>query len=738
MRKKLIGSRSKNPKNLYNKQPNQQEVIHVIESIQSNKLELAKELSSKLVQQYPKLGIGWKLLGYSLSRLGDVNNALLAMSECIRITPKDPEAHINIGNIFKQLNRISDAKKSYEMAINLQPNNPIALNNIAVILNIMRNFKEAASSLREAIRLKSDYADAYNNLGIALNELGELGDAVSAYSEAIRIQPNNSSAFNNLGEAFAKLGSLAEAEICFKEAIRLNPLYAQAYSNYGVLLWNLERLSESQDSLLKAINITPNSAEAQNNLGVTLVASGKAREGVARFNKAIDLNPSYAEAYSNLGNALKDLGLQLDAVKAHREAIRLNPDLIKAHSNLLFCLNYMNLPSTSNMLSDAKYYGTIVSERAHPKFTSWQLNRDSTRLRVGFVSGDFRNHPVGFFIEGLLKNLNKSRLSLIGFPTTSKTDDLTSQIKSNFSEWISLIGKGDLDSAMIIKGANIDILIDLAGHTANNRLPIFAYKPAPIQASWLGYFATTGLPEMDYFIGDPWVSPKTIQTYFTEKIINLPQTWLCMSAPNYDVEVQSLPALKNGFITFGSFGNLAKMSDEVVKQWATILKEVPFSKLFLKSKQFFEDESIREIRNRFANFGISQDRLILEGSSTRREYFESYNRIDIVLDTYPYPGGTTSTESLWMGVPVLTLKGHSFLSSIGESIAQNTGRPDWIAKDVDDYVSKAIKFSSDLFYLSKTRDNLRAYVLRSPLFDTQEFSKNFEAMLWEMFNKHSY
>jgi predicted O-linked N-acetylglucosamine transferase (SPINDLY family) len=426
-----------------------------------------------------------------------------------------------------------------------------------------------------------------------------------------------------------------------------------------------------------------------------------------------------------------------EAESSYRESIRINPDYAALHSNLLFSLNYVESMPTQEALVEAKRYGSAVSSKAEPKFTSWQVNPNPIKLRIGFVSGDFSNHPVGFFVEGLLKNLDLTKFDLYAFPTKSKIDELTNRIKPMFDEWIPIFDKSDIESAKLIHQLGIHILIDLSGHSAYNRLPVFSYKPAPIQSSWLGYFATTGLPEMDYFLGDPYLTSENEKNHFTEKLWKLSETWLCLTPPSPPIPISDLPALKNGYVTYGCFGNLSKMNSGVIKQWATILQNTADSKLLLKSKQLADIQVVNDIRDRFTDHGINSDRLVLEGPSSRKEYLEAYNRIDIVLDTFPYPGGTTSCEALWMGVPVLTLKGDRFLSHLGESIAHNAGQADWIAEDSNAYVSKASVFASDAQMLATIRMTLRDRVLKSPLFDAQRFANNFGVALWGMWRQGS-
>ena len=290
----------------------------------------------------------------------------------------------------------------------------------------------------------------------------------------------------------------------------------------------------------------------------------------------------------------------------------------------------------------------------------------------------------------------------------------------------------DRDAASVIHQKGIHVLIDLSGHSRGNRLPVFSYKPAPVQVSWLGYFATTGLPEMDYFLGDPYMSPNLESNHFTEFVWKLSETWLCLKPPSFEFPVSVLPAISNGFVTFGSFANLSKMNDRVVKTWASVLHRIPTSKLFLKTNQFTDVVQIEAVQKLYEKYGIKADRLILDGPDSRSAYFEAYNKVDIVLDTFPYPGGTTSVDALWMGVPVLTVKGDRFLSHLGESIAINAGNRDWIAHDLNDYVEKAVNLTSDVELLANHRSSLREQVLNSPLFDTDCFANNFSDAVWGM------
>jgi predicted O-linked N-acetylglucosamine transferase (SPINDLY family) len=286
-----------------------------------------------------------------------------------------------------------------------------------------------------------------------------------------------------------------------------------------------------------------------------------------------------------------------------------------------------------------------------------------------------------------------------------------------------------------IRADGIDILIDLSGHTAYNRLPVFAWKPAPVQVSWLGYFATTGVAAIDYFVADPWTLPESEEINFTEKVWRLPETRLCFTPPDAAVAVSTLPALVNGYVTFGCFNNLSKMNDKVVAVWARVMEAVPGSRLFLKARQLTEASVRQSIAERFAAHGIDEGRLILEDYVPRENYLAAYQRVDLALDPFPYTGGTTTAEALWMAVPVLTLAGERFISRQGVGLLMNAGLSDWVASDPDDYVARALAHASDLPRLSALRGNLRAQVLASPVYDAARFAKHFETALRGMWQQ---
>ena len=684
-------------------EPSQQQLDDLLEYYQTKQYDDAEKLSVSITEEFPKHQFAWKVLAIVLKQNGRINESLIASQKSVQLDLHDAEARNNLGNTLKELGKLD----------------------------------ESEASLRQAIELKPDFAEAHNNLGVTLKAQGKLNEAEVSYRQAIVLKPNYAEAHSNLGVTLEAQGKLKESEASLRQAIALKPNYAEGHNNLGNILKEQGKLDESEASYRQAIVLKPDFAEAHNNLGVTLKAQGKLNEAEVSCRQAIKLKPDYAKAYNHLGVILQKLGRLNEAEASYRQAMKLKPDYAEAHSNLLFLYSGFMYES-SHYLKKAREYGQQIAKSVVSKYSTWLCVGNTKILRVGMVSGDLKNHPVGYFLEEFLNQLDEFDFELYAYTTQSNEDDLTLRIKPGFTRWKSLVGISDVDAADHIYNDGIHILIDLSGHTAQNRLPIFAWKPAPVQISWLGYFASTGVAEIDYILGDPYVTPTEEANHFSEKIWQLPESYICFTEPEVDIDVVSLPALDKKKVTFGCFNKIARITDPVVRVWSEILHAVPTAVLFLKDKNF-EVESIREsFYDRFKVNGIQKDRLILEGQSPRSKYLAAYNRVDIALSPFPYGGGTTSAEGLWMGVPVITMQGNHFLSHLGESIANNTGLSDWIAVDEEDYVAKAIAFSTDLEGLEKLRSRLRAQVLSRPLFDAERFANHFKNALrgmWKRFEE---
>jgi protein O-GlcNAc transferase len=689
----------------------------------------------KAVQLKPDFVLAHYNLGNALKELGQADAAVASYRKAVELKPDFAEAHNNLGTALKDQNQFDAALACYRRVLELKPGFAEAHNNLGVVLKDLNRLDDAVASYRKAVELKPDYAEAHNNLGAALQTLGQPDAALQSIRKAVEIDPDFAAAHSNLGNLLKELGQLDAALASCRKAIQLDPDNAGAHNNLGIVHKELGRLADAATSYRKAIEIKPDFAQAHNNLGSVLKDLVQFDEAVASYRKAVQLDPDFAEAYNNLGIVLKELGQLDDAMACYQRALELKPDFVEAQSNLLFTLNYTAHP-LAYCLEQAREYGRKAIQKVTARYTSWQCAEPPERLRVGMVSGDLHNHPVGYFLENLLADLDPARVELIAYPTDLLVDALTARIKPYFSVWKPLYGLNDEAAARLIHADGVHVLLDLSGHTGKNRLPVFAWKPAPVQASWLGYFATTGMAEMDYLLADETGVPEARRKDYTETIWYLPDTRLCFSAPEVDVPVAPLPAIKNGHITFGCFQNLTKAGDEVLAAWSKALGALPDARLRWQCKQFGDPEVIKQQALRLQQHGIDPARVTLHGSISRKAYLAAHAEVDLILDTFPYPGGTTTCEALWMGVPTVTLAGGTLLARQGASLLAAAGLNEWIANDEAEYIAKAVDLAHDQSKLATLREGLREQVRTSPLFDAKRFARHFEDALWGMWQSH--
>lgn len=721
------------------KSPSQHELNSLRQKINAGDFTGAEALASGLSKTYPKAVMVWKILSVAIAEQGKIRESIEPMKKVVLLDPKDAEAHRNLGTALKEIGNIALAETCFRKAISLNPHDPIALLSLTKIVNENRNTVEAEKLARKTIALQYDIADAHDQLGIALLAQKKCSEAENSFKQAIMLNPAMADAHNNLGITQNEQGQYAEAEASYRRAIALNPQFSNAYNNLGTNYLQQNYPAEAELTYRKALELEPLNISAMNNLGRLLHMQGYQEKANILLERAFSLNPDLPEVLNNLGNVYKELGDKDTALTFYRKAINLDVMATQAYSNLLLISGYHSKISPEQVQEDVKNYGRRVASIAKKKYITWpaqtSINTPDAKIRIGFVSGDLRKHAVMFFLEGLLRNIDKHKFELIAYPTQPQEDEVTARIKSHFIKWQPIFGKSDQSAADIIYQDAVHILFDLSGHTAHNRLPVFAYKPAPVQVTWLGYPATTGVTEIDYILTDSNLVPIGQEQQFVEQVLRFPEVSGCFTPLIDDIEVTELPSLHNGYITFGCLNNLIKMNDGVVAAWSQILHAVPNAKLFLQAHQLSEPSVLQKTYERYAAHGIAPERLILEGKTPRLEYFKSYNKIDIALDPFPCPGGTTTADTLWMSVPVLTIKGHDYWSRFGESIAYSVNQTEWVANDIREYIDKAVTFSADINYLVEMRKTLRAKVLASPLFDAPRFAKNFEHLISNMIKK---
>ena len=581
--------------------------------------------------------------------------------------------------------------------------------------------REAEQLYRQILAAAPGHADCRHLMGVLANQTGRGDQAVRLIGEAIALEGGVAAYHNNLGNALHGLGRLEEATGAYRRALALQPDYAGAHYNLASLLQSRGRSEEALPHFELALALWPDQADAHNNFGATLLELGRFTEAAARFGRALELEPGHTEARNNLGKACQELGRMAEAEAHYRQALALRPDYGEAHSNLLMTLTYRPEISDAALFTEHEEYGRHHARSAlsHPN-----PREPERRLRIGYVSGDLRHHVVGLFLEPLLAAHDPAALSVQCYSETRRPDAVTQRLKALCEGWRETAGLDDTALAARIRADGIDILVDLAGHSAFNRLPVFGRKPAPVQVTCLGYPGTSGLAAIDYRLTDPVADPEdSADAQATEQLVRLRDGFLC-----YRPGPTPEPARTPGPLTFGSFNNLNKVSEPVLALWAELLRRLPAARLLLKSRQLVDPVVAEGVRTVFTGHGVARERLELLGWTAGPEaHLESYRRIDIALDPFPYNGTTTTCEALWMGVPVVTLAGSRHAARMGASLLTRAGLPELIARDPAGYLEIATALAADPARLGGLRAELRPRLAASPLCDAAGLARRFES-----------
>ena len=665
-------------------------------------------------------------------RAGRLETAEPIYRGILRVSPNHPDALHLLGVLAYQTGRFEAALDLVGKAIRSNPHTPHYYDSMGNVLKALSRLEEAITHYKKAIRLNPEYAGACNNLANALKAVGKTEEATLYYRKALEINPGLAEPYNNLGNLLKDRGEMEEAVSLFRRAIDLKPDYGEAYNNLGIALHALGRIDESVRAFTRAVELNPAMAETFNNLGNLCRNEGRVEEAVSLFAKALDLKPGYAQAHNNLGLAFQDSGLAAQALAHYRMARDLDSDDGGYWSNCLLAMHYTGTYSREELFEEAVEWGRKNGLSCPaPAFAN---TADPGRpLRIGYVSGDFRRHPVGYFIEPVITFHDRGRYEIYCYANQYERDDLTMRLETSPARFRRIADVPDGKVEEMIRRDGIDILIDLSGHTARNRLLLFVRKPAPVRASWIGYSDTTGLDAMDYIIADRHVIPEGDEKFYTEKVIRLPHSYLCYYPPAYAPEVTDLPAFRRGFITFGSFNNVAKVSAATIDGWAEILRAVPGSRLCIKTSILSVTDLTERYVEAFSERGIDPGRIEVAGKSPdHRGLLDRYGEIDIALDTFPYGGTTTTAEALWMGVPVVTLVRGGFVGRTGSSILRAVGLGELTASDEGGYVEKARALAEDRGRLAALRATLREKMRISPLCGMQAFTRDVENLFRTM------
>jgi len=528
---------------------------------------------------------------------------------------------------------------------------------------------------------------------------------------------------------------LDQAKLAFNQILATNPQHADTLNYLGSIEASQGNIEIAEVLFRKAIAIKPRNAQYYNNLGYALELNQHYLEAIKALEQSLELNRNYSHAYLNLGNAYKGIGDTEKAYEHYQKSLQKQPDLFLACSNLLYLSNTMPDFTCEDIYNLHTKTISIFTEKNSQFITQYGNQTEPKRkLRIGYMSSDFREHSCSYFIEPVLKQQKREEFELFAYYNYTVNDETTVRIKSYFDVWRETAGHSDRVIANLIKADKIDILIDLSGYTAHSPVLVLTYKPAPIQISWIGYPNTTGIPTVDYRITDEYSDPSGVSEKFhTEQLLRMPDSFLVYKPPVDAPDVAEQPVKKNGYITFGSFNNNIKINKKVISLWAKIIKAVPDSKLLLKAAGFDEGEVRKRCLEQFASLDISEDRITLLGKEkTTREHLSLYHKIDIGLDTFPYNGTTTTFEALWMGVPVISLRGDSHRANVGTSILSNIKLCQWLAENESEYIQIAQDMASKIEQLDSLRRTMRVRMQESPLMNTVEFTKQFEKKLREV------
>lgn len=605
---------------------------------------------------------------------------------------------------------------------------------LAGLATLMRGDPAAAAGLlAQAVAAAPARAVLHNDLGAARRVAGDLAAAADAFARAVALKPDYAEAWNNLGLTRRALGDLAGAAEALGRAVEIAPGFAPAHNALGTVRGALGDAAGALAAFARAVALQPDFAEALSNLGLALHGAGRGDEALAALERAVALKPLLADAQFNLGIVRQARGDFAGATAQWRQAVALDPANATAHSNLLMALHYDPRLSGEALCAEAARWGQRHG-RAGARYADWPNPRDpERRLRVGYVSPDFREHSCAWFLKPLLAAHDRAGLDIVAYAEVPKPDAMTAALRAGVGLWRDTAGLGAREVAEQVRADGIDILVDLAGHSSGNRLDVFALKPAPVQATWLGYPGTTGLDAVDWRLTDGWADPPGSESHAVERLWRLPRGFHCW-APPADVPVPERRG-RTG-IVFGSFNNVQKVTEEVAAVWAEILRQVPEARLMLKAAWLSRPPAAARLADLLARAGIDPARLVLSGwIDAPAAHLAAYGGVDIALDPFPYNGTTTTLEALWMGVPVIALAGTRHSGRVGVSLLEQAGAAELIAATPDAYVAAAVALAHDPARRSDYHRRLRGRLERSALMDAPAFARDLESAFRAMWRR---
>ena len=701
-------------KHILETSPNYPDALHLQGMIayQVGMLDVAEVLLNSAVAFGPKNADAHHNLGIVLMAQDKPNEAQKHFQKTVALQPRHGSGHFSLGNAYKAQDKLDEAISSYQKAVLLTPEHAQLYNNLGDAHQSQGNLKEAIACYRKAIKINPGLAEVHYNLGDVLLEQDKRDEAIACYLQAIKLRPDYAEAYNNLANALNAQNKADEAMAYYQQAIAIKPDFAEAYHNLGEVFFAQGRLDEAIALNKQALTLKPDFAKACISVANANIEPNRLDEAEEYAKRALSLDPELAGIWTSMGNIFQAQGKLEEAISCYQCALSpqknadKKPDNV-AFSNLLFTMQYVNSVTPEEAFREHQRFAALYETPFKAHWQPHANNRDPERkLKIGYVSADFFNHSVAFFIEPILASHDKSKFEIHCYYNRSRYDAHTERIKSFADHWTPCVHLNDDELADRIRADGIDILVDLSGHTGHNRLPVFARKPAPVQATWIGYAGSTGLTAMDYRITNAEMDPPGLtERYHSETLLRMPDTGVTYRPEPNCPPINSLPALSSKVFTFASLNNLIKINPAVIALWARILDALPHARLMLGN---VTDNGARQrVLERFGQAGVAEDRLILLPRMSIIEYLTLHQQIDLALDPFPYNGGTTSMHSLWMGVPVLTLAGEHVVSRVGVAVLSQFGLDEFITHSEAEYLQRAIQLTQDLPSLDRMRQSMR-------------------------------
>lgn len=701
-------------------------------------LSMYEKLASRNSQQ-PEL---WFNYANALQRAGNLEKARQTFERTLEIAPKFFPAALNLANLVRDMGKSQTAINLYQHAITLNPQHPKPRINLARLLRSEKRIEETREVLESAIQAGVSSLETLYEQALLDYESGECDKALRTTQQILKLQPDYGNAYTLIGLIEYERGNVDAAVRWWNELAKLEPNNPEPHINLGTLRQKEHRHEQAVGHFRDAVRRAPDDLGANLKLGLILSTTGHVSEAMQIGERLAKLSPDRQEGFSLLANGLHEQGLCEQSRAAFDEALSKKTDDTTLIGNALFSSLYSDALSDAEILRIHSKLSLklhkLATQNDEPVRCTVRTRDAGSRIRVGYLSPDLLKHPVGYFVEPILTHHDREKFEIICYSDNASTDELTKRLRNLELTWYECSSWNDARLEEQIRSDELDILIDLCGHTAKNRAMLLARKSAPVQATYLGYPGKTERPANDWLIADHHLCPTDQQIDSHERIARLGNCFLCYQPQPDSPDVAPSPFEKNGFITFGSFNHLAKLTDSTIRLWSRVLDAVPDSRLVLKALPLADKETRDLTKQRFAACGIDAARIEpLPPTVPLSAFMAEYSRMDIALDTVPYNGGTTTCDALWMGVPVVTLPGGRFCSRMGASVLKTVGLDDFVAADADDYVRLATTLAANTQKLRTLRSSLRKQVQDSLLCNSEEFTRDFEEMIRTMVNQNT-